>query len=173
VRDWDIPRNADGTYTGRSVLDFLIERSQQPTEIDDDPLLTVEGNGEWLERYRREKTRLVRFQRLREQGKWVPRDEMIQCLGVFSATIRGGMMVLQREWPAAFKVMAEAFQDAAEVFERGLHNGADGRILDDPPAGSNGNGDPHRREAPGRAGSRGGTIVPVLSDRGVARAGAE
>jgi hypothetical protein len=113
-----------------------------------DPLLGG-PNSPALEEYRRWRAAREKLAYERDQGKWVPIDEMIQCLGVFSATIRGGMMALQREWPAAFKVMAEAFQDAAEVFERGLHNGADGRILDDPPAGSNGD---HPPESGARAG---------------------
>ncbi|MDA7504041.1 hypothetical protein N8553_03570 [bacterium] len=102
---------------------------------DDDDLLNGNVSSPALERYREERAKLARLDRLEREQKLIPRDEIRQGLGQVAAILRTAGDVLQRDFGnAAVEILNEALDDAAEAISQLCGDVADDQHveIDDP-----------------------------------------
>ena len=103
----------------RALHDFLARNKVKLARDDsDDPLLGGE-NSPALERYRDERAKLARLDRLEREKTLLPRDQVHELLGQIAALLRGAGENLQRQFGSdAHAVLDEALDDADREIER-------------------------------------------------------
>lgn len=71
IRSWDgLPRNPDKSYSLPIVVQWLIDRAE-----DDSPSVETDPESrQWLAKFRRERFKLAKIERLKTQGELIPRD---------------------------------------------------------------------------------------------------
>ena len=101
----------------RAFHDFLADNAVKLAR-DDDALM--QGNGSpALERYREERTALVRLDRLEREGELVAQDDAREVLGRVAAVIRGVGEALQRRFGAeAADILYEGMDEAEREIAR-------------------------------------------------------
>jgi len=109
------PRNSDRSFDLIAVVRWKIEQAEKLNQGDADPLMSG-GGSEALERYRDEKAKIARLDRLVKEDTLLPRDEVRSCLEQIAAIVRGAGERLAREHgDDARKVLDEALDDADEL----------------------------------------------------------
>jgi hypothetical protein len=100
----------------RALHDFLAENARKLAR-EDDPLL--EGaSSPALERYREERAKIARLDRLQREGQLLPRNEVKEALGRIAAILRGAGESLARQFgAAAAELLHEALDDARREME--------------------------------------------------------
>ncbi len=117
----------------RALHDFLAAHAHKLLN-EDDPLL-VGGPSPALERYREERAKIARLDRLEREQLLLPRDEVREGLGRIAAILRGAGEALQREFgSAALDILSEAIDDAQREIVRCFGESND----DEPVEGANG-----------------------------------
>lgn len=101
----------------RSLHDFLADNAQRLSRDLDDMLV---GTGSpALERYREERAKLARLDRLDREQQLLPRDEVREALSQIATILRGAGETLQREFGAgAADILYEALDDADREIDR-------------------------------------------------------
>ena len=110
----------------RSLRVFLAKHSHKFADTDDG-LLGGE-NSPALERYRDERAKLARLERLEREGKLLPRDRVHEGLSRLAVVLRQAGDVLQRQFgtePAA--VLEEALTDYEQEVSDWLNDNSDAR----------------------------------------------
>ncbi len=97
IRDMAVPRNADGTYSGREAHAWDIERRKRENEID--PLMSGGTNSQALEEYRREKVREVKRKNDIEEGKLIPVADVAQLWAEVGEELRQEFETVARTIP--------------------------------------------------------------------------
>jgi len=99
--------------------DFLATNSTRLNAPDsDDPMMGGVASPA-LERYREERAKLARLERLQKEGSLLPRDELHQAHGKMAAVIRSAGEILRRQFgPEAGDVMTEALDDVQREIDR-------------------------------------------------------
>lgn len=128
-------RTVDVFGVCRWIHDFLRDNRvglMQARRVEDgegDLMLAAPGEGSpALERYRDEKAKLARLDRLGRERELLPRDEVRQLLVGLASDLRGCGEVLQREYGAgAWQVLAECLGE----FERKVGEGLEPRMNGD------------------------------------------
>lgn len=102
----------------RALHDFLARNAKKLSALDcDDPLLAGE-NSPALERYRDERAKLAKMDRLERERTLLPRDEIHEMLGRVAGIIRGAGDGLQRQYGnEAHALLDEAMDDAVNEIE--------------------------------------------------------
>lgn len=102
----------------RAWHDFLARNAKKLSALDcDDPLLAGE-NSPALERYRDERAKLAKMDRLERERTLLPRDEIHEMLGRVAGIIRGAGDGLQRQYGSeAHALLDEAMDDAVKEIE--------------------------------------------------------
>ena len=102
----------------RALHDFLAANARKLAAEDDEML----GSGvpsPALERYREERAKLARLDRLERERVLVPRDEVREGLGRIAAIIRSAGEALQRQFGAsAVDLLYEALDDAQREIDQ-------------------------------------------------------
>ena len=116
----------------RGLHDFLADNSVKLARDDD---AMMQGNGSpALERYREERTALVRLDRLEREGQLIPRDEAREALGRVAAIIRSVGEALQRRFgPEAADMLYEGMDDAEREIDRFFSADEQGTAIDPEP----------------------------------------
>jgi hypothetical protein len=101
----------------RALHDFLAANARKLAEADED-LLNASGSSPALERYREERARLARLDRLEREQLLIPRDEVREGLSRIAAILRSAGDALQRQYgPAALEILDEVLSDAEREME--------------------------------------------------------
>ncbi len=102
----------------RSLHDFLAANARRLIDEDDD-LLNANVSSPALERYREERAKLARLDRLEREQTLVSRDEIRQGLGQIAGILRTAGEVLQRQYGnGAVEILNEALDDAADAISQ-------------------------------------------------------
>ena len=95
----------------KALHDFLAENAQRLAREDDGMLLG--GSSPALERYREERAKLARLDRMERQSRLLPRDQVREALGRIAGILRdAGDTLLRQFGNSAAEVMLEALDDA-------------------------------------------------------------
>lgn len=95
----------------KALHDFLAENAQRLAREDDGMLLG--GSSPALERYREERAKLARLDRLERQSRLLPRDQVREALGRIAGILRdAGDTLLRQFGNSAAEIMLEALDDA-------------------------------------------------------------
>ena len=95
----------------RALHDFLAANARRFT--DDEDLLNGDVSSPALERYREERAKLARLDRLEREGTLVSRDEIREGLGRIAAILRTAGETLQRQYGnGAVEILDDALDDA-------------------------------------------------------------
>lgn len=109
----------------RALHEFLAANARRFID-DDDDLLNGNVSSPALERYREERAKLARLDRLEREQKLIPRDEIRQGLGQVAAILRTAGDVLQRQYGnGAVEILNEALDDAVEAIAQLCGDAAD------------------------------------------------
>lgn len=107
---------APGAYCVDDCSEWVsanINRSRQKIlpGTDADPLLSA-GDSPALERYREERAKLARLDRLERERQLIRRDAVHEMLGQFASIMRGAGEILQRQFGSdALTILEEALGD--------------------------------------------------------------
>ena len=102
----------------RALHDFLAANARRLNSPEED-LLTGSSASPALERYRDERAKLARLDRLEREGALVPQEQIRQGLGQIAAILRTAGDVLHRQHgPAAAEILHEALDDAVTAITR-------------------------------------------------------
>ncbi len=109
LRKWtDAPRNPDGSYDARALIEWFVARSG--TGVD---AKLSGGTSPALERFREERAKLARLDRLEREGQLLPRDRVHDGLARIATIIRMAGDALQRQFgPDALELLNDALDDA-------------------------------------------------------------
>jgi phage terminase Nu1 subunit (DNA packaging protein) len=90
--------------------------------------------GQWEERYKREKAKLARLDRLRKEGELVDRSTSRTCWTILARRLRQAGTSLQKLFgPGAAKILNEAIEDCKREIDTTFpDNGSDGDSSDGP-----------------------------------------
>jgi hypothetical protein len=103
----------------RALHDFLADNAAKLAR-EDDPLL-LGGSSPALERYREERAKIARLDRLERERQLLPRDEVRESWGRMAAILRGAGDTLQRQFGAeAVEILNEALDDCERELDRPL-----------------------------------------------------
>jgi hypothetical protein len=103
----------------RALHDFLADNAAKLAH-EDDPLL-LGGSSPALERYREERAKLARLDRLDRERQLLPRDEVRESWGRMAAILRSAGDTLQRQFGAeAVEILNEALDDCERELDRPL-----------------------------------------------------
>lgn len=97
IRLWaedDVPRNDDGSYDIRAVIDWLIDRAKRSQRLKHDPEAE-----KWLDEWRKEQALRAKLDRLRAEGSLIPRDEVIQIWAWRLKELMTGLVGLAERLP--------------------------------------------------------------------------
>jgi len=99
----------DLAAVARWLHDFLARNARRLGPEDDLPL----GDSDWAERYREERTLLLRLERHEREGSLVSREKSHQCWLRVAAVLHAAGETLQRQFgAAALRILNRALQDA-------------------------------------------------------------
>jgi hypothetical protein len=100
---------------GRSLVDAIVrESSAVAPDMDGDPLLSG-ATSPALERYREERAKMARLQRLEKEEALVPRDELRNVFATMTSVIRRAGEKLQKQFGVkARKILDKAIDKALE-----------------------------------------------------------
>lgn len=102
----------------RALHDFLAANARRLIDEDDD-LLNANVPSPALERYREERAKLARLDRLEREQTLVSRDEIRQGLGQIAGILRTAGEVLQRQYGnGAVEILNEALDDAVDAISQ-------------------------------------------------------
>lgn len=107
----------DLVKVAKALHDFLARKARVLAAAEtDDPLLVGESSPA-LERYRDEKAKLARLDRLEREGQLIARDQIHDALARVASVLRNAGETLQRSYGLdAHRILDEALNDAqAEV----------------------------------------------------------
>jgi len=105
----------------RAFHDFLADNAAKLAR-EDDPLLQG-GSSPALERYREERAKLARLDRLERERQLLPRDEVRESWGRMAAILRSAGDTLQRQFGAeAVEILNEALDDCGRELDRPLRS---------------------------------------------------
>jgi hypothetical protein len=122
------------TAVARWIHDFLA-RNAQKLKPEEEQLL--EGNSDWSEKYRQERTLLTRLERHEREGQLVSRDKSHQCWTRVAGVLRQAGETLQRQFgAAALRVLNQALENATREVDAYFSDGAQ------PDRSNDGDGDP-------------------------------
>jgi len=121
---WPPGKTVDLTAIVKWVHDFLARNKVRLNAPEtDDPLLGG-TNSAALERYRDERAKLARLERLQKEGELLPREDVHQVLGQIATVLRSAGEILGRQFGAdAQDVLNEALDDAQHEIERAFESG--------------------------------------------------
>ena len=113
-------------FYAKGVVEIWAQRKEKPER--EDPMLDVpDGSSEALERYRDERAKMARIDRLRKEGELLPREKVRTILGRVAAVLRRTGDKLQRQFgQQALEVFEEGLMDAESVIDEVRKEGADG-----------------------------------------------
>lgn len=96
IRDWkDCPRNPDGSYSTKNVVQWLLDRT-----VDDS--VAVEADPEsrkWLSLYRKERYLLAKLDREEREGKLISFDDVGTAWGRRMSEVSSGLDMLAYRLP--------------------------------------------------------------------------
>lgn len=96
----------------RALHDFLAENAPRLAAGDEDPMLAG-STSPALERFREERAKLARLDRLEREGKLLARDKVHDGLARIATILRGAGDTLQRQFgPDALELLNDALDDA-------------------------------------------------------------
>jgi hypothetical protein len=104
----------------RALHDFLAANARKLATDEDADLMAADVSSPALERYREERAKLARLDRLERERALVPRDEVREGLGRIAAIMRSAGEALQSQFgSSAVDLLYEALDDAQrEVDQR-------------------------------------------------------
>lgn len=103
----------------RALHDFFADNAAKLAR-EDDPLLSG-GSSPALERYREERAKLARLDRLERERQLLPRDEVRESWGRMAAILRGAGDALQRQFGSeAVEILNDALDDCEREIDRRL-----------------------------------------------------
>ena len=109
----------------KALHDFLAANAQKLARDEDD--LLAGGGSPALERYREERAKLARLERLERQSRLLPRNEVREALGRIAAVLRAAGDALQRQFgAAAVEILYEALDDAQRELDQSLGEAGSG-----------------------------------------------
>ncbi|WP_417851060.1 hypothetical protein [Thalassoglobus sp.] len=101
-----------------ALHDFLAANARKFID-DDDDLLNANVSSPALERYREERAKLAKLDRLEREQRLVSRDEIRQGLGQIAGILRTAGDVLQRQYGnGAVEILNEALDDAVDAISQ-------------------------------------------------------
>lgn len=102
----------------KALHNFLAANAKK-LAADDDALLGAKVSSPALERFREERAKLARLERMERERLLVSRDAVREGLGRVAAVLRSAGETLQKQFgPAALEVLHEALDDAEEQVRR-------------------------------------------------------
>lgn len=102
----------------RAFSDFLAANARKLNAADSDDELLGGGNSPALERYRDERAKLAKLDRLERERTLLPRDEVHQKMMRFAAIIRSCGDALQRQFgPEAHALLDESINEATREID--------------------------------------------------------
>lgn len=105
----------------RKLHDFLALHHRKFKQVDDDDGLLSGGASPALERYRDERAKLAKLERLEREQELLPREQVHEGLGRIANILRGVGDTLQKKFgPEALEILNEALDDAEQDIERML-----------------------------------------------------
>ena len=111
----------------RALHDFLAANARRLCQGEEE-LLVSGGPSPALERYRDERARLAKLDRLEREGVLVPKDEVRLGLGRIAAILRTAGESLQQQYgQAAAEILHEALDEAAQSIQQ-MCSGVEGDL---------------------------------------------
>ena len=103
----------------RAIHDFLANNARKLLDSDDDDLLHSSASSPALERYREERAKLAKLDRLEREGELVRIADIRYGLGNVASVLRRAGEALQRQFgDGAVEILNEAYDDAAAEIQR-------------------------------------------------------
>ncbi len=97
---------------------FLAKHGRRILSADPEDPFTMDGDSPALERWREEKFRLARLERLEREGALLPIEQVHDCNSRLSEMLRGRFEAIQRISPEAYDILAGALDDYDAETER-------------------------------------------------------
>jgi len=110
----------DLTAVIRAVHDFLATHNQRYRSREVDDTLLDGPSTPALERYRDEKAKLAKLERLERECELLPRDQVHAGLARIASLLRSAGEAIQKINPECYAILDEALADAAQEFENDL-----------------------------------------------------
>jgi hypothetical protein len=102
-----------------ALHDFLAIHGRKLLALEPDPMLVGDESTPALERYRDEKAKMARLDRLEREGKLLRRDDVHESFGLISTILRRvGISLLEQFGAGAAKIIDDALENSQREIDR-------------------------------------------------------